>query len=123
MPDQTTELEQLLTTLLYDRGNVVYEWPDDEAEAYRELGWSEGVAAARKIMFEKAAKALTDAGFVKAPESVDSEAQIRRIAEELAYDRWPDQTVQDDPEVIDVCEPLARRILAVMNPTTEGVTA
>jgi hypothetical protein len=32
-------------------------------------------------------------------------AQLRSLAESYAYDRWPDQTVQDDPELIDASVP------------------
>lgn len=33
------------------------------------------------------------------------------VAQIIAYDRWPDQTVQDDPELIETCRPLARQII------------
>lgn len=32
-----------------------------------------------------------------------NEETIREAAEELAYAWWPEQTVRDDPELIDVC--------------------
>lgn len=51
-------LEVLLDELFAERGNDVRLWPEDEAEAYRELGWSEGAAAARALRIAKAARAL-----------------------------------------------------------------
>lgn len=42
--------------ILQDRGNVVYLWPDDEAEAYRDAGgFSEGREAVTAIRARKAA--------------------------------------------------------------------
>lgn len=61
-PLDVEELADLLEEHLYDRGNNVRTWPADEAAAYRELGWSEGTAAARRVMFHKAARAVLAAG-------------------------------------------------------------
>ena len=58
VPPDVAAIADVLEEHLYDRGNDVRTWPDDEAAAYRELGWSEGTAAARRVMFEKAARAL-----------------------------------------------------------------
>lgn len=33
------------------------------------------------------------------------------VAQIIAYDRWPDQTVEDDPELIEACRPLAKQII------------
>lgn len=41
----------------------------------------------------------------------DPTQAVRRAAEVLAFDRWPDQTVQDDPEVIEVMWPVAHEAL------------
>jgi len=51
-------LATVLEELLPERGNDVRTWPEDEAEAYREHGWSAGHAAARRLRHEKAARAL-----------------------------------------------------------------
>lgn len=51
-------LVEVLSTSLWERGNRVNDWPEDEAEAYRELGWAEGAAAARSIVMGKAADAV-----------------------------------------------------------------
>lgn len=57
------------------------------------------------------------------PTQNDSEARIWKIAETLAYDRYPDQTVQDSTdEVIGVCMPLARQIWADLYPTPKEGT-
>ena len=54
----------VLSEHLYDRGNDVRAWPDDEAAAYRDNGgFQEGRDAMRAIMFQKTADALTAAGF------------------------------------------------------------
>jgi hypothetical protein len=57
-------LVQLLTELFFERGERVYEWPEDEAEAYREFGWSEGRANARRVMFKKNAKAIVSSSWL-----------------------------------------------------------
>ena len=60
---QSPQVEQLATRLeelLYDRGSRVDNWPADEAALYRELGWAEGRIGARRLMFEKAARALLE---------------------------------------------------------------
>ena len=57
-PSDVAELAALLAELLYDRGRDVRTWPEDEAAAYRELGWEPGHLAARTVMFEKAAHEL-----------------------------------------------------------------
>ena len=51
-------LATVLEELLPERGNDLSTWPEDERDAYREHGWSEGLAAARRLRFEKAARAL-----------------------------------------------------------------
>jgi len=56
-------LADLLETVFYDRGNNLANWPEDEAEAYRELGWSEGTAAARALVRRKAADVILAAGW------------------------------------------------------------
>lgn len=43
---------------MVDRGKYVSEWPEDEAEAYREFGWDEGRAAARAIQVAKTVDAV-----------------------------------------------------------------
>lgn len=49
------ELEDLMYHELRDRGNIVYEWPEDEAEAYRDnFGFTQGLDAVRRIRAKKA---------------------------------------------------------------------
>lgn len=77
-------LIELLTASLYDRGNQVTDWPEDEAEAYRELRWWEGREAARKLMFAKAVDALLAPG---GPIQLVSDVQAaQREADEKAVD-------------------------------------
>lgn len=45
--------------ILY-RDNVVYEWPDDERDAYRAKGWSEGLADVMAIRAEKIVRLVKD---------------------------------------------------------------
>jgi len=54
----TDELVALLESLDWDRGNHIADWPDDEAEAYREFGWQEGIDAANRIKWAKWADAI-----------------------------------------------------------------
>ena len=56
--DEREALDRLLDEHMAVRPQRVREWPDDEAEAYRELGWSEGIAAARKLQVAKARDAI-----------------------------------------------------------------
>ena len=42
----------------WERTQYVYEWPEDEAEAYRALGWEEGRRAADAIRFRKQAEEI-----------------------------------------------------------------
>ena len=57
MPDREA-VADLLDDRQWERGNVISEWPEDEAEAYREFGWREGVEAARRILHLKQADAV-----------------------------------------------------------------
>jgi len=59
------EIAAIITDPKFERNNVVSSWPNDEAEAYRELGWSEGSEAAEVIRSGKVADAILAAGFVK----------------------------------------------------------
>ena len=59
------EIAAIITDPKFERNNVVSSWPDDEAEAYRELGWSEGREAAEVIRSGKVADAILAAGYVK----------------------------------------------------------
>jgi len=52
------ELTELLDVALPERGTNIRQWPDDEAEAYREFGWAEGIAAAREVWLSKGADAV-----------------------------------------------------------------
>lgn len=55
-------IQSALQATLYDRGDVIQNWPDDEAAAYRDNGrFLEGVAAAQEIRFAKAAHAVLEA--------------------------------------------------------------
>jgi hypothetical protein len=67
----------------WQRSNVVYEWPDDEAEAYRALGWSEGAAAAHEILLNKQADAvmsvLRTASDVKAEVFAEEAEHVQRL--------------------------------------------
>lgn len=61
-PLDASAIQRALQESLYDRGNVVPLWPEDEAAAYRNNGgWLEGTAAAEQIRFAKAAQAVIDA--------------------------------------------------------------
>lgn len=53
-------LADRLAEVLYDRGDDIRKWPEDEAEAYREFRFSEGMAAANRLKFLKAADAILD---------------------------------------------------------------
>ena len=65
-PDDVEALATVLEEHLYDRGNDVRTWPPDEAAAYREHGWAEGTASARRVMFTKTARALLSPKVVSA---------------------------------------------------------
>lgn len=57
--DLNYRLACVLRASLYDRGNYVRDWPDDEAAAYRDNGgFSEGREAADRIRFLKASEAV-----------------------------------------------------------------
>lgn len=52
-------LTAVITELVRDKGNVVYEWPDDEAAAYRDSGgFAEGRAAVQKLRVDKGVAAV-----------------------------------------------------------------
>ena len=58
-PLDASAIQQALQESLYDRGDVVPLWPEDEAAAYRDNGgWFEGTTAAEQIRFAKAAQAV-----------------------------------------------------------------
>jgi hypothetical protein len=60
----TQSMNEVLAESLYDRGNRVPEWPADEAAAYRDNGrFMAGTAAVEALRFQKAADALTTAGY------------------------------------------------------------
>ncbi|MHA7210829.1 hypothetical protein [Arthrobacter sp. MDT1-65] len=62
MTDMIEVVKAALKESMFDRGIRVYEWPDDEAAAYRDNGgFSEGTEAAEEIRFTKAAKAVLEA--------------------------------------------------------------
>jgi hypothetical protein len=44
---------------------------------------------------------------------------VRVAAEAIAYARYPDQTVDDDPELVWAMEPEARAVLAAITPAVE----
>ncbi len=81
MADREAVLK-VLSDPQWERSNMVYEWPDDEAEAYRAKGWSEGVAAARAILHGKQADALFASGVIQSKGDVQAEA-LEEAADEL----------------------------------------
>lgn len=53
------EVYAIVRDLVRDKGNVVYEWPDDEAAAYRDHdGFSEGMQAVEDLRAEKGTLAV-----------------------------------------------------------------
>lgn len=65
VPTDRAALIALLDEIVPERSNDVRTWPEDEAEAYRELRFDAGRAAARQVLLGKAADVLlADAGTV-----------------------------------------------------------
>jgi hypothetical protein len=56
--DQREAILAVLNDPQWKRNNHVNEWPDDEAEAYRELRWEEGANAALRVLHGKQAHAI-----------------------------------------------------------------
>jgi hypothetical protein len=59
-------MAEILAEALYDRGNDVRQWPEDERELYRKescISFSDALGAVETLKFEKAAAALEAAGF------------------------------------------------------------
>ncbi len=44
---------------ILDRGNHVYDWPDDEAAAYREFRFERGTAAVNRLRAQKILAAVS----------------------------------------------------------------
>lgn len=78
------DVVKILADPKWDRGERIYEWPEDEAEAYRELGWAEGMAAAKKIRIDKFAEELLSSGWLAKHDArvqADTAEQAATIAE------------------------------------------
>lgn len=74
-------MAEVLAEALYDRGNDVRQWPEDERELYREascISFSEAREAVAKLRFEKAAEALAEAGFGDLEDAWDGSVYILR---------------------------------------------
>jgi hypothetical protein len=89
-PVTREELAKALSALYYERGNDVRTWPEDEAEAYRELRWSEGSQAARDVINLKSADAILAAFTVLHPAPVATE-QVKLDPDPMPY-RYSDRT-------------------------------
>jgi hypothetical protein len=81
MSDEREALARLIDKGMADRGRYVQDWPDDEAEAYREFGWTEGITAARALQVQHLA------------------ARDRRVAAETANPYRADAIEKGDRDV------------------------
>lgn len=69
------EVYAIVQDLVRDKGNVVYEWPDDEAAAYRDHdGFSEGMQAVEDLRAEKGTRAVLATLPGKSEQEVRAEA-------------------------------------------------
>lgn len=67
-------MAEILAEALYDRGNDVRQWPEDERDLYRRescISFSDALGAVEQLKFEKAAAALEAAGFGSMAEAWD----------------------------------------------------
>jgi hypothetical protein len=90
MTDRDT-IVAILSSPEWGRENYIPDWPDDEAEAYREFGWERGRAAARLILNGKIADAILAAGFGATSDVVlplDPEPWVRGWASPFVGDRF-----------------------------------
>ena len=93
------EVYAIVRDLVRDKGNVVYEWPDDEAAAYRDNhGFSEGWEAVWALRAEKGTRAILDILPGKTEQEVRAEA-LREAADEfeshVGVGEFEEQTVRD----------------------------
>ena len=85
------DVVKILADPKWDRGERIYEWPEDEAEAYRELGWAEGMAAAKKIRIDKFAEELLSSGWLAAHDAEVAATALDEMADaaRIMYARAP----------------------------------
>lgn len=87
-------LARVLSDPKWQRGSDVREWPEDEAEAYREEGWSVGIAAARAVLVQKQVDALLaalgarDVRDVQAGALEQAAAELEPKERDIVRSRW-----------------------------------
>jgi hypothetical protein len=111
-------MNEVLASSLYDRGHYVHEWPADEAAAYRDNGrFMTGGAAVDALRFQKAADALTAAGYGNV-----AEAQAAALEEFAEFIRTPAEPGLDRYTIQEIVLEARHRAAALRQRPTEEAT-
>ena len=78
------DLTRLIDEGMAERGDRIHEWPQDEAEAYREQRFAVGRAAARTIQVRKTVDSVIAAGYALTAPAADPEV-VASVIEEAYY--------------------------------------